>query len=86
MQSCMAIFRFTLDPGQSIGPVPLRALWARACQTPRVGVGRNLIGGRAMYSLYASHQLRDLPEVERRLRRLLEENDLNATLTALHSH
>ncbi|AWV07552.1 hypothetical protein [Marilutibacter maris] len=86
MKSYMAVFRFTLSPSQSIGPTQLHALWANACQTPQVSVARNLVRGRPTYSLYAGHQLRDLPEVERRLRRLLEENKLNASLTAMHSH
>lgn len=86
MKSCMAIFRFTLSPSQSIGPAQLQAFWAHACQTSRVSVGRNFIGGRATYSLYAAQQLQDLPEVERRLRQLLEENKLNASLTALYPH
>ena len=40
---------------------------------------------RPIYSLYASQQLGDLPQVERRLRLLLEQNDLRASLIPLHA-
>ena len=84
MKHQIAIFRFTLGEHQSIGPVQLRALWARACQSPEVSVGRTP-GERPTYSLYASQQLSDLPLVERRLRGLLDECKLRASLMPLHS-
>lgn len=86
MKHQIAIFRFTLSRHQSIGPTQLEALWARACQTPQVSVSRTrgATDDRPIYSLYASQQLEDLPQVERRLRLLLEQNDLRASLIPLH--
>lgn len=86
MKPEIALFRFTLSPSQSIGPAHLHALWANACQSPQVSVGRSVIAGRPTYSLYASQELQDLPQVELRLRRLLEDNKLHASLTPLHPH
>lgn len=86
MKPQIAIFRFTLGPKQSIGPAQLQALWARACQTSQVSVGRSNADGRPLYSLYASQQLEDLGQVEQRLRRLLDDSKLNASLVALHAH
>ena len=84
MKHQIAIFRFTLSPSQSIGPAQLHALWANACQTPNVSVGRTP-GARPTYSLYASQQLQNLPLVEQRLRRLLDDNKLHASLIPLHA-
>lgn len=84
MKHQIAIFRFTLGPSQSIGPAQLHALWAHACQTPDVSVGRTP-GARPTYSLYASQRLQNLPLVEKRLRQLLDDSKLNASLTALHA-
>lgn len=84
MKHQIAIFRFTLSHHQSIGPTQLQALWARACQTSHVSVGRSP-GDRPTYSLYASQQLENLPLVEQRLRRLLDECSLRASLIPLHS-
>lgn len=83
----IAIFRFTLSSQQSIGPTQLHSLWARACQTPHVSVGRTrgAPNGRPTYSLYASQQLENLPAVERRLRVLLEESKLHASVIPLHA-
>lgn len=86
MKSHIALFRFTLLSGQSIGPTSLRQLWSRACGTTDVDVGRqSLPGGRYTYSLYASQQLTNLAAVERRLRLLLENARLSASLSALHA-
>ena len=87
MKQQIAIFRFTLGHGQSIGPAQLQALWARACQTPHVSVGRSpgpRGSDRPTYALYASQRLEDLPLVEQRLRQLLDESKLRATLISLH--
>lgn len=85
MKPQIAIFRFTLGPKQSIGPTQLQALWARACQTPHVSVGRSHADGRPLYSLYATQQLPNLALVEKRLRQLLDDSKLNASLIALHT-
>lgn len=87
MKHQIAMFRFTLANGQSIGPVPLRELWQRCCGTSDVSVGRHAesFGGhRVTYSLYAPQQLPDLEQVEKRLRRLLDERKLSASVTRLH--
>ncbi|QNP40525.1 hypothetical protein [Lysobacter solisilvae (ex Woo and Kim 2020)] len=86
MKDQIAIFRFTLSTHQSIGPAQLHALWARACETPHVSVGRarGASPDRPTYSLYASQRLENLPQVERRLRLLLEECKLRASLIPLH--
>ncbi|MFC3551688.1 hypothetical protein ACFOLC_11780 [Lysobacter cavernae] len=88
MKHQIAMFKFTLGNGQSIGPTALQALWVRACQSPNVSVGRQTpgFGGdtKPTYSLYASQQLENLPQVELRLRRLLEECKLSASLISLH--
>lgn len=84
------MFKFTLGPGQSIGPDALQALWADAARTRDVSVGRKAHDfggsgdGRPTYSLYAGQHLQDIPAVEARLRRLLEEAHLRATLVPLH--
>lgn len=87
MKHQIAIFRFTLGNGQSIGPAELHAMWARACQSPNVSVGRSPGGhgsDKPTYSLYASQQLENLPNVEHRLRQLLDQCQLRASLIALH--
>ena len=85
MKPQIPIFRFTLGTKQSIGPAQLQALWARACQSPHVSVGRSNADGRPLYSLYASQQLENLGLVEQRLRRLLDDNKLHASLIPLHA-
>jgi hypothetical protein len=87
MKHQIAMFKFTLGNGQSIGPAELRALWARACQTPNVSVGRaqGPYGtDKPTYSLYAPQQLENLPRVELRLREMLDECKLRVSLVALH--
>jgi hypothetical protein len=88
MKHQIAMFKFTLGNGQSIGPTALQTLWVRACQSPHVSVGRQPAGTRGddrpSYSLYASQHLENLPQVEMRLRRLLEESNLAASVVALH--
>ena len=83
----IALFRFTLSPHQSIGPAQLQALWATACRTPNVSVGRDRgpSGGPPTYALYASQHLDDMPMVEQRLRRLLDECKLRASVIPVHA-
>jgi hypothetical protein len=87
-QHQIALFIFTLGKAESIGPAALRALWARASGSAHVSVGRSTpmagFRDRPAYTLYASQGLDNLREVELRLRQLLEEAKLNATLTTLN--
>ncbi len=90
MTSQIELFKFTLGNDQSISPSALQTLWARACQTSKVAVSRHIPGGlgavdRPIYSLYGPQQIHDLPQVERRLRQLLEDASLRVSLVALHS-
>ena len=87
MKHQIAMFKFTLGNGQSIGPAALQGLWERCCGTTNVSVGRHAesFGSRrATYSLYAPQQLPDLAQVEKRLRQMLEARKLSASLIALH--
>jgi len=84
----IAMFRFTLGSGQSIGPKDLQSLWVRACQLPDATVG--CVPGRgvedkATYSLYAPQGLEGLAEVEMRLRNLFNERSLRVSLTCVHA-
>lgn len=90
MNPQIELFKFTLGNDQSISPSALQALWARACQTSKVAVSRHVPGGlgavdRPIYSLYGPQQIHDLPQVEKRLRQLLEDASLRVSLIALHS-
>lgn len=81
------LFRFTLGNDQSIGPAALKRLWSRACETPDVSVGRSQglrSTDKPTYSLYAPQHLADLPQIELRLRRILEESNLRASLAPVH--
>lgn len=83
----IAMFRFTLGTGQSIGPKDLQSIWTRASQQSDVSVG--CVAGprphdKATYSLYASQSLEGLAHVEGRLRRLLDERSLRAALICVH--
>ena len=87
MKHQIAMFKFTLGNGQSIGPAALQELWERCCGTRNVSVGRNaesFDGRRVTYSLYAPQQLPQLEQVEMRLRQMLEERRLSASVTPLH--
>lgn len=88
MKHQIAIFRFTLGNGQSIGPAALQSMWVRACQSPDVTVGRKSSGyadqGRAIYSLYAPPGLGNISQVEQRLRQLFDESGLRASLVSMH--
>jgi hypothetical protein len=83
------LFTFTLSNTESIGPEPLRELWARASGTSNVSVGRRAPFGahrdRPVYTLYAPQSLANLHDVELRLRGLLEAAHLHAAVTPLHS-
>jgi hypothetical protein len=86
MSNHIPLFQFRLSSGQSIGPGMLRRLWAAACSTEDVTVSREIrkLGyGRQghVYSLCGSPKMADLPNVEVRLRRLLQDNASSATVT-----
>lgn len=86
MKHQVALFRFTLGNGQSIGPADLKSLWMDACRTGDVSVGRAVDPRdveRSVYSLYAPHDLGSQPGVEQRLRVLLDARRLRASLTAV---
>ena len=88
MHGHVALFKFNLSSGQSIGPVALRSLWSRACESADISVSRqtyrNGAGTKNTYLLHASPRLKDLPLVETRLRLLMNESKLLGTLTAVH--
>lgn len=87
MKHQIAMFKFTLGNGQSIGPAALQQLWERCCGTSDVSVGRHVesFGGqRVTYSLYASQHLDNLDKVEMRLRRMLDDGKFSASLVPLH--
>lgn len=89
MKHQIPMFKFTLGQGQSIGPVPLRALWAQACQSSEVSVGRSQGAhptDKPTYSLYAAQHLRDLQQVEMRLRKLLDGYNLRVSLIIIHKY
>ena len=86
MKHQVAIFRFTLGSGQSIGPADLTALWMDACQAGNVSVGRTQDprgADKSVYSLYAPHDIASQPQVEQRLRSLLDQRRLRAALVAV---
>lgn len=87
MKHQIAMFKFTLGNGQSIGPMALQQLWERCCGAANVSVGRHVesFGGRRVtYCLYAPQHLANLDKVEMRLRQLLDDGKLSASLIALH--
>lgn len=87
MKHQIAMFKFTLGNAQSIGPAALQDMWERCCGTTNVSVGRQSESfgrGRATYSLYAPQQLPNLKQVEMRLRQMLEDKKLSASLIPLH--
>jgi len=84
----IAMFRFTLGTGQSIGPRDLQSLWVRACRLPDASVGcvpEPRFEDKATYSLYAPQGLEGLAEVEKRLRGLFNERNLRVSLTCMHA-
>lgn len=84
----IALFTFTLGNTESIGPAPLKELWARASGTSDVGVDRRMPTtghrDRPVYTLYAPQGLSNLREVELRLRSLMEAAHLHASVIPLH--
>ena len=87
MKHQIAMFKFTLGNGQSIGPAALQQMWERCCGTSNVSVGRHVdsFGAqRVTYSLYAPQQLPDLDKVEQRLRHMLDDGKFSASLVPLH--
>lgn len=86
MSHHVAAVRFTLGTGQSIGPVKLRELWVRACQSSDVAVERNDRGfnrERPIYTLFASSSVGETGLVEQRLRELLDDSGLRASFVPL---
>jgi hypothetical protein len=86
MPTHIPLFQFRLSSGQSIGPQALRRLWSTACRTEDVTVSREIrkVGyGRQghVYSLCGSPKMPDLPDIEVRLRNLLQANASSATVT-----
>jgi hypothetical protein len=73
MSHQIALFRFRLSKGQSIGPSALRKLWSDACGSKDVDVSRESSdygsGDRGFtYSLCGSPRTPNMHDVERRLR------------------
>jgi hypothetical protein len=81
-------FKMHLVEGQSIGPDALRALWSRACQSSDISVRRQArrtaYGMKDVYSLSGSPRMKDQPLIESRLKMLLIESRLTASVTAVH--
>ena len=89
MSQHIPLFRFWLRNGQSIGPSALRRLWASACGTDDVTVTREdraaAYGAQThTYSLCGSPKTANLANVESRLRKMLSEMALAATI--VHTH
>jgi hypothetical protein len=89
MHNHVALFKFNLSSGQSIGPTALRTLWSRACESTDISVSRQTYRAgsntKNTYLLHASPRLKDLSLVEARLRLLMNESRLLGTLTAVHN-
>lgn len=88
MRHC-TLFQLRLSDSQSIGPVALRKLWARACGSRDVSVQREVrdagFGKRVpVYLLCGPTQLAHGDAVEARLRELLSGSGLSATLSSVH--
>jgi hypothetical protein len=75
MSAHIALFRFRLHGGHSIGAIELRRLWASACRSDNVSVSRVAAPGNGgagyMYSLCGPPRMPDGPEIEKRLRQSL---------------
>lgn len=80
MKLPIAVFRFRLSGGQSIGPKELRRLWAAACGSEDVSVSR-VVSGQGFgeightYSLCGPSRVASSPQIEERTR-----ESLNAAL------
>ena len=75
MPTPVALYRFRLTGGQSIGAIELRRLWAAACRNDNVSVSRVAEAshgeGSHVYSLLGPPRLPDCNEIEKRLRQSL---------------
>jgi len=82
------LFKLRLVNGQSIGPLPLRNLWSRACHSDNVSVSRQMerLGtkGQTSYLLHGPANMADLNSVEARLRVLVDDSKLLGSISALH--
>ncbi len=89
MDKHVPLFRLRLVSGQSIGPKPLRNLWARACSSDDVSVSRQLArfgaNNQTSYLLHGPANMGDLRSVEQRLRALVDNSKLLASISALHN-
>jgi hypothetical protein len=88
MATPIAIFRFRLASGHSIGRSELFKLWSAACRSPAVSVTRvespSGFGERGhTYSLWGSAQMGS-PEIERRMRDSLAAALPKATIILTH--
>jgi hypothetical protein len=86
MANHVPLFRFRLSNGQSIGPLALRRLWSSACGSDDINVTRETRDAghgtqSHTYSLCGPAKIANLPTIEARLRRLLDEMALTATIT-----
>lgn len=81
-------FKLHLVAGQSISPAALRTLWSRACQSSDISVSRQTrrtaYGMKDVYSLSGSPRMKDQPVIESRLKMLLLESRLTASVTSVH--
>jgi len=82
------LFSFRLIDGQSIGPNALRTLWSTACGTDDVAVSRKTreAANSAPIHTYTlcGPASANVSNIETRLRRLLAEAVLTATITPTH--
>ncbi len=86
MKPMITIFKFTIGNGQSIGPETLQQVWANACRTSDVGVGRvpgTRQGDKPTYSLYGRQNLANLVEIEKRLLTLFDEMQLHVSVVCV---
>lgn len=89
MDKHVPLFKLRLVSGQSIGPGPLRNLWARACSSDDVSVSRQAtrLGAnkQTSYLLQGPASTPDLQSVEQRLRTLMDNSKLIGSVSALHT-
>ncbi|CAN5723054.1 hypothetical protein BH23PSE2_BH23PSE2_07150 [soil metagenome] len=88
MNNHVEFFKMHLVEGQSVGPDALRVLWSRACESSDVSVSRQsrrtAYGMKDVYSLSAPPRMKDQPMIESRLKMLLLESRLTASVTSVH--
>lgn len=89
MSRHVPLFLFRLSNGQSIGPSALRRLWSSACGTDDVTVSRETreTGINAPVHTYTlcGPASTNLSNIEGRLRRLLADAALTASITSMHT-